>query len=116
MEDFNLESKLALLDPNKYDEPSRSLIKQWKERLPMLSARADFVKHPVAIEWLKMKKDEVDRINIALSTNQDLSEAQRQRLFGEKKAHEMDISFISFDPLSEIQLIEKDINVEMGFE
>ena len=47
---MNLEEKLANINPNSFEKRSAELIRQWKDRVPQLSALKDFINHPVAQE------------------------------------------------------------------
>ena len=88
----NLEERLSKLNPNDYDEPSRSIIKSWKTNLPNLHAQVDWISHPVTQEFIRIKIERVKQIKDKISENPDISELERQRLFGEKACHELDIS------------------------
>ncbi|MDI6820940.1 MAG: hypothetical protein QMD65_02050 [Patescibacteria group bacterium] len=84
----------------------------WKDRISQLNAQLDFIQHPVAQEWKKGKIMEIQRINSQLANNPDLSDQQRQRLFGEKKAHEFDLGYLQKDPRPELEIIEKAVDDE----
>lgn len=108
----NIDGKLAKLSPDRYAEPSRSIIKGWKDRVPKLIALQDWVGHPTTQEWLKMKQEAVQSIVQRLGSDDSLSEAERQRLFGEKRAHQFDISQMTRDPQGELEVISRSIEEE----
>ena len=108
----NLDSQLAKLNPNGYAKRDAELIREWKERVPKLVAQVDFLNHPITEELRQEIVKRIQAIDAELSNNFRLTTDERLGLFGEKRAHQFYLDFLSQDPEGELKTIERAVDLE----
>ena len=91
-------------------------MKEWNDELMKLRADESFFNHPVTKQLAGIAQEMIDSIKEKLSSDETLSEIERQQLFAYKRAHEMYLSYFSHDPSEAIASLEKKVDNELRTE
>jgi hypothetical protein len=111
---MDLHEKLGVLNPNKYEKRDADIVNGWKDRVIELTEQKDFKDHPVTRRLAQEAKMQIETIENILKNTEELSETERRALFKEKKVHQLYLSLFTRDPNDELQLIEEQVDQEIG--
>lgn len=109
-----LEQKLNEINPGVYARHDAAIVKYWKDKVPKLTARLDWIKNPATVELAQNCRNEILRIKQTLANNETLTEVERKALFAERRAHEFYLGILSRNPENELASIEQAVDMEVA--
>lgn len=110
MSDNQFDEKVGQINPKLWHPEDVKEMNGWRERSVKLSATKDWIGHPETRNWMAAKQKEIARIKALLTDDPDMPEGKRQRLFGEKAAHEFDLSMFNRNPDAEMKNLEQKVD------
>ena len=95
---------------NLADDGSREIVEQLELRAERLIQKIDFCQHPVIQEYIKNKKEEIEKINDNLLNNRKLTDEERKILFMKRDLINQDLEFFASDFEKQLKVVEQEID------
>lgn len=113
--EYSFEEKVEILKKKTahYHKDAKLQITQWEDEMARLTMQKDWVNHPDTKKLRAIAEEQISAIVSELSSNENLTDVERQAYFKLKNAHIAYLSVLTEDPTSEIETIEEAIANEL---